>query len=74
MASANGVLSPQSHLNIVGASPQLSVKRKREESSEPSEQMNGTSDSKERLRSQSVSQDLQEQIADFIEVLKRCVA
>jgi hypothetical protein len=74
MASANGVLSPQSHLNVVGASPQLSAKRKRAESSEPNEQTNGTLDSKVRLRSQSVSQDSQEQIAEFVDILKRYVA
>lgn len=74
MASANGVLSPQSHLNIAGASPQLSAKRKRADSVEASEQTNGMLDSKERLRSQSIAQDSQQQIAEFIEVLKRCVA
>jgi hypothetical protein len=73
MASTNGVLSPQSHLNIAGTSPQLSAKRKRAESSEPPEQTNGTSDSKEGLLSQSMPHDSQQQITDFVEVLKRCV-
>jgi len=73
MASTNGILSPQSHLNIVGTSPQLSAKRKRSESSEPQEQANGTSDSKEGIRYQSIPRDSQQQINDFVEVLKRCV-
>jgi hypothetical protein len=73
MASANGVLSPQSQLNIAGTSPQPSAKRKRAESSEPGEQTNGTSDSKEGLRAQPKSHDSQQQIEDFVEILKRCV-
>jgi hypothetical protein len=73
MASANGVLSPQSQLNIAGTSPQPSAKRKRVESSEPQEQTNGTSESKEGLRFQSKSFDSQQQIEDFVEILKRCV-
>jgi len=73
MASANGVLSPQSQLNIAGTSPQPSAKRKRAESNEPGEQTNGTSDSKESLRAQSKSHDSQQQIEDFVEILKRCV-
>jgi hypothetical protein len=73
MASANGALSPQSQLNIAGTSPQPSAKRKRAESSEPGEQTNSTSDSKESLRAQSKSHDSQQQIEDFVEILKRCV-
>jgi hypothetical protein len=73
MASANGVLSPQPHLNITGTSPLLSAKRKRAESSEPREQTNGTSESKEGILSQSLPHDSQQHIADFVEVLKRCV-
>ena len=67
MASTNGILSPQSHVNIAGTSPQLSAKRKRSESSEPQEQTNGTLDSKEGIRVQSISHDSQQQIADFVE-------
>jgi hypothetical protein len=71
MASTNGILSPQSQLNIVGNSPQLSAKRKRSESIEPRELANGTKDSKEGIQSQSMLHDSQQQIDDFVEVLKR---
>lgn len=73
MASANGILTPSSQLGIAGTSPQLSGKRKRAESSEPREQTNGTSGFKEGVQTQSVPFDLQQQIEDFVEILKRYV-
>ena len=73
MASANGVLSPPPQPNLAANSPQLSAKRKRAESSDPSEKINGAADSKASTTSPDKADPTsQQQIDDFIEVLKRC--
>jgi hypothetical protein len=74
MASANGVLSPPPQPHIAANSPQLSAKRKRADSSDPSEKINGTADIKVPNLSSSDKARVasQQEIDNFIEVLKRC--
>lgn len=69
MASTNGVLGSRAHDNVGDISPQLSAKRKRAESSESLQRMNGIPESKPI----SVHRDTQQNIVDFIDFLKRCV-
>ena len=74
MASANGVLSPPPQPHITANSPQLSAKRKRADSSDPSGKVNGTADTKVPNMSSSDKARVasQQDIDDFIDVLKRC--
>lgn len=74
MASANGLLSPPPQPRIATNSPQLSAKRKRADSSDPSEKINGTADTKGPNMSSSDKARVasQQDIDDFIEILKRC--
>lgn len=71
MASVNGGLSPQSHLDSANSSITLSAKRKRDDSVESQSHINGISDSKGAAESVPLtSEDSQALIRDLIDVLK----
>lgn len=73
MTSTNGVASPQSQLDHANSSVYLSAKRKREDSNEAAVHMNGILDTNSTVSPQRSYHDAQQQISDFLEVLKRCV-
>jgi hypothetical protein len=70
MATANGILGQSPHFDVASTSLRLSTKRKRAESNEPHEHINGFTDPKVAKPSSIESQKL---VEDFIVVLKRYV-
>jgi hypothetical protein len=68
MASINGVLSPPSHSDYGNVSLSLSAKRKRADSIEVQNHING--DSKGAESSQGTLEDSRAQVKDLIDVLK----
>jgi hypothetical protein len=74
MASVNGGLSPLSHSDSANSSITLSAKRKRDDSTEDQNHVNGISDSKSDAASvPPTSEDSQALIRDLIDVLKTYV-
>lgn len=69
MDTTNDLLSPQLYPNSEFLSPQLSAKRKRDESSTPNEHLSNGEEKSNGISA--ARQDLQEMIADLLDVLER---
>lgn len=73
MPPVNGTQSPPPQSDIPTSPSNLSAKRKRVEGTEVVVQMNGVQEESQPAITETLSEDSQQQIEDFIEVLKRYV-